>query len=432
MPRKKKAGNEEWDNGMGYFVKTKSVDVPGKRNVITASFFTFKNAYKPLSFYGDGLLVILDHIEKHNSKNNILLRIYYDFSLEKWGDAKSHVIMKKLKAHPKVELVYCDFRKSVPEEKYNILTMLFRFIPFFDFPWEDADNAFVTDIDLTPHQIKHKSTEYMLETFDKIIDENMTLFLKTPLGYTPFWYKKLSPNKITSMLGYFWGGSLKAPHSIITSFVKSFLTKDDGLVNVYKKNYFDYVTKLNRMIMRDESRKHTASKKKSQHCVSQFDCNYTYGFDEFFINFYVLHWALGNVDDIHVFMTPLAGNVHGVIGKIFEKTPLDAKNRFISQFLTHIKYGESMTFDRFHGLFRKHDWHGTNKKLHKLYCDFHKYVLKNYKSMGNIIDKREVERFQLMDTYLHDKNNLQQLSKGERKKRYNGLSKIISSKRKLK
>ena len=258
----------------------------------------------------------------------------------------------------------------------------------------------------------------------------MTFYHKTPLGYIPFWYQKLSPGKITSMLGYFWGGSIKIPHKVITSFVRSFLTKEDGLINVYKKNYFDYVTKLNKKHIRDADRKHRAYKKQSQHCVSQFDCNYTYGFDEFFINFYVLHWALGNVDDVYVYKTPVAGNIYGTVGKIFAKVPLDLKDRFISMFLAHIKYGENLTFDQFLELFKNHDWSGKNKKVQVLYSKFYKYIFRNYKSLSRMMDRRELMKLKLMPEYLHDGNNLKKLSKKELQRRYNQLDGVIRSHRK--
>ena len=428
MPRKKKGGKEEWGNGMGYFVKTKSVKVSGKKNIITVSFFTFKNAYNPLNHYGRGLLEILRHLNEYKSKNNILMRIYYDFSLEKWGDEESKETMEKLKAHPKVELVYCDFRQSVPEEKYNILTMLWRFIPFFDFPWEDSDNAYVLDIDLQPRQYEDDSIRFELNVFNKFINDKVDMMYRTPLDYAPFWYGKLFPGKKSAMQGAHWGGSLKMPHKIITSFVRSFLNNEDPLINVYKKHYFKYVKHLQKRDKRFKSK--TSSKKTSQHCVSQFYCNYTYGFDEFFINCYVLPWAYKNLKKVQVFVKPIFGKIHLPLERIFKRVPKSLKDRFIAQFLSEIKYKKSLSFHEFHELFREYDWSGKKKKLYKLYEDFHKYLFKNYKSLGPSIDRKALKFLGYMDTYIHDGNSITTLSEKSKKEKYEFLTKNIEKLRK--
>lgn len=405
--------------------KIKTIDSANK-NVICISFFTFQGAYKPLGYYANGISLLENAIRNNRTKHNILLRIYYDATIDNTTDQQARDVMSQLRESPVTELYFVDSSKLIELEKQMLLTVIFRYMPLFDFSDNDCKNAYVLDCDLTPTKSELDKITYMVNEFATMIDKGCDLKVKVPLCYTPFWSQKINLN-IDVVLGQNIGGKAGIfPAEMFVKFLNSFINKKDKVINRFLNIYVEYVKK-NEEIKKDDEK---FLKKKNSAIDGEYI--YVYGFDEFFLNFYLLPWACKNLGKICMHTTSTQGGLpHLFINTFIENQPKQKTTDFLHAFAE--KYGlsqiKNINFAQFISLYDKHDWTGKNEENNKIYEKFNEYCRINEKELisKKLINKMVFKCFKAHKVYLTDLNNFKCLSSDEKKQIVVHISRIIKN-----
>jgi hypothetical protein len=417
---KRKLGSSEQK-----FVINKIKEINGaNKNVLSVSYFTFKTAYKPVSFYGEGLLFLSEVLSTYENKHNLILRVYYDDSIEKYADPRGKEILELLKANPLVEIFHVDTSRIIDIENSMILCMIFRYLPMFDFIDNDVKFCYVLDVDLTETKKDVSKIKYSYDEFVQVIENNIDIKYKAPMCYTPFWSARLFGNRTqNTVLGNSIGGKFKLPRSIFINFINSFVDNSDPVVNQFLENYKNYV---NTTIA---NRNDDNTKKKKNTCING-QCIFVYGFDEFFLNVYFISWCYKNANKICIHMTHPQGATYILLATTFIESGNKPKlTALVEEFSEKYNFPEvsGLSFDRFLAVFGKHDYEGKNMRLHDLYNSFHKFITSKYQYLASnkLIDSGKFVCYRLNDTYLYDKNNFKCLTADEKENMYNQIDRLI-------
>jgi hypothetical protein len=366
-------------NEIGIIKNVKLLDRKVK-NLVSVSLYTLPNAYRPLSEYMKGLMTILKIVEENKFDHDIILRVYYDFTIDtELEDYKT--LMKSDYA----ELIYVDCRKLVKQENYNSLTMFMRYLPYFS---NDCNYSSVSDSDYE-NTSKEKIKYNMLDQYIDIIDKDYDFLFTTPIGYHPFWSKSMNLDYVC--LGAFNYGKVKLNLSVFITFVKDFV--NGNKFDDYKKKYIEHQNKLIRINTTDRLSKFKASKKLSQICNKKH-CYFTYGFDEMFLNTIFIPEVIKHYDNVYrKIKIPRGGEFYLLknLSKTFDIKPFLVNN--------------NLTSDEFFNLFLEHKYK-PDDELTNVYSKFRDYVIEN-NIPNNIYCSMIIE----MLFYVNDSNNVIKMNK---------------------
>ena len=369
------------------------------KNIVSVSFFTFKTAYKPVEYYGKGLKMISDVIEK---KEDIMLRVFYDSSIKKENET-----IKEIKENKRTELIYCDCDEIIPEEKRYFFMSIMRFMCYFDYEENKGTTIFVTDIDMSENK-KEDYINYILSDFEKIIKEKIDFYYKYAMCYKPFWKKELETGvKISSIiLGGYNGGKGKIDKKIFIKFIKSFMRNDDKFINKYKKIYKNY-------IKNPKIKENYKEKKKSTISLKGDDYGFNYGFDEFFLNYYIFPEMLKYKKICYRKSHP-QGHIYILLLTSLKKNK--ETEEFIKKYDSRFK-----TVKEFIEYFKIPDYEGKDKEKQEIYNNF----IKKIKEKGrNLIDKDRYNCLMENEKYITEKNMEKCIEKEERKKIIKEIEKL--------
>ena len=346
------------------------------KNLVSVSWYTLPNAYRPLSEYTKGLMTVMKIIEANKFDHDIILRVYYDFTID--TELEEYKILMK---SDYVELIYVDCRKLIKKENYNSLTMLMRYLPYFS---NDCNYNSVSDIDFNEKRdinIKYK----IIDEYIKVIDKNYDFLFMSPVGYRPFWTKL---KKLDYMcLGHSNYGRVKLDLSIFTNFINDFV--NSSKFDDYKQVYIEQQSKLIKHSTDNKFELFKASKKLSQMC-SKKHCYFTYGFDEMFLNNIIVPMIINQYDNVYrKIIKPQGGEYYLFSNLIIDKHDL----------------GE-FDYDYLIKSFGAHKYE-PDEKLSELYVKFRKFVLDN----PDKFNKFYYDMIEEMPFYLNDTNNIIKIDK---------------------
>jgi hypothetical protein len=169
------------ENDICKFTPLFDIDYKVKKDIISMCFFKMQKGYKDFSLYLNGIQNITKYY-KEKYGNTYSIRLFIDNTIY-----KDREIMKILKNTNGLELVLYHAPDFIREDDYHIglFGTLIRFFPFFDFPNNDANYVFISDIgddDQTIdnnhyilEQIKNKNFFEQLYLFKICIYENIKI-----------------------------------------------------------------------------------------------------------------------------------------------------------------------------------------------------------------------------------------------------------------
>lgn len=409
-------GSTDSDSEQKFLINKVKVLPGSDKNVISISFFTFDGSYKPLEIYIEGLSLIENIIKQNRTKYNIILRVYYDYSIKNSTNQKIKDLMKQLEESPITELFYVDISPLIEPSQSMLLTVIFRYLPLFDLPDNDCKYAYILDCDLSYFKKNDiKQVKYSIDEFVFMIEKNADIKFRMPLCYVPFWAAKLRHRSdIGITLGAYMGGKANIlPTKLLTRFLNSFMIKNDKLINKFLDNYLDYINE--NLAKKGDDEKFL---KKKNSCVNG-KCIYVYGFDEFFLNFYLLPWCCKNIKKVCLHSTMSMGGLNVLFRTTFiEKGSKPKLTAFLHEFASKYNFQKvnKMTFDQFIGMYENHDYEGKDKEKIKIYEKFNEYCRKNEKTLSKqrLVDYVSFKCFKEHKIYLTDHNNFKCLNDTEK------------------
>lgn len=398
------------------FCQFKNVKIiPGvNKNIISASYFVLKNGYKPHIYYADGLKFLSNDIKNAQTVNKILLRVYYDRTIELFGDQSAKDVIEYLKTQNHVELVYVDCDKLIDTQHAGVLGAIFRYLPFFDYDGNDVKYVWVQDIDYRENESADTHNTKCIQEFDKLITEKIELTFTSLLCYTPVWHTYLGI-PFDGILGDFFAGGIKLPLSLLVNFLNSFLNNADELVVKYKKNYIAFVNEI-----------HGKNLTKHDNIIKTCEpgnCIFSYGFDEFFLLLYFLPWCLKHGTNIQTKLKHPFGAIRRILMTTFRRGKL--ADKMINNFGILISNQTIARggFVKFIEIFRHHDYESVNSNA-ILWDKFYKFTLANMRKYKPIINETGMNCFVTNSVYLTASNRMHKYTDIERKEMYNVIGKI--------
>ena len=258
--------------------------IPGKnKNIISVAFFLMRESYKDISKYLRGMTAINSYIEVYNTAKNskhkpIYLRVYHDQSLDLSEDPRIIELMVNLRRNPYTELVLYKPGKYVQDQEYvGLFGTIIRFFPFFAFDDNDVEHYFVSDIDFSEYGLEMKKEEYIVRKLEYIIENNVGFFYDRKLCYDPFWNKGSLLNKHAILAGMI-GGNVKVDPEILKYYLDELINNKskDIIIYNFKKIYLENILGIEDL---NNSKEKVLSYRQNTIFV--------YGFDEFFLLYYV-------------------------------------------------------------------------------------------------------------------------------------------------
>ena len=388
---------KDYFSDIGEIINEKTVNMKHK-NVVSVSYFTFPNSYKPISFYTEGLSKILEIIERNNLKNNIILRVYYDFTIKKLTEQCVLDLMDKLRKSRVSELVYVDCRKLVPEKNYNSLTMLFRLLPYFNYKDNDVNYNSISDIDFTNIDIKTPHIVYhILTLFKEVMHNKYKLFGLQPPVYKPFWVN-LFPNS-KYILGCNNYGNIKLDVNIIINYIKDYVNGTDEKIEKFKIAYKELqkaINMKNENMGTDKKIQLLKDSKKTSQVCDENGCFFMYGFDEFFISHYMIPVIKDNAYIRKIYMI---GGLFTLLSSLFITTDISELNDFL-------KEHKIENYENFVKIFGTHDYECVDEYKMNLYKEFRSFCINLHTTKPKAFDKYLYSSIMCLPEYLTSKNNL--------------------------
>lgn len=391
--QKAKLSNFIGGNESCIFENVKIVERPAKeKNIVSVAFFTLPNAYKPISAYSEGIFTLLDYMEKNNSK--YLLRIYYDATVE------NNSAIKRAMDSNYAELIKCDCSKLIDLKHQNLLTVIMRYLPFFD---ETVNYAFVVDTDFA-YMRQEAAVSYppfLFQTYDKVIATKTNLLFENWLCYRPKWHDIYFSQPTPVTLGGFIVSNIKQPMNMLLKYINAFITKDDPIVvkfiKLFQKPPPDIKLNIGNMYCTETS------------------CSFTYGFDEVFLTLYYIPACLASDHKIQLKERNPIGNIKYILRQLMPQT--HKLDNFVKQFLLKQipRFKAIRNTDAFIKTFTTHDYEDKDKPLQKLYLDFRKYVMDHINEIKHLLDMKQYQCLVENDRYFTDVNNTRVLSEDEKK-----------------
>ena len=256
-------------------------NIPDYYDIITCCAFIMKNSYKSTLTYYEGLKDLVKVIEE----NNVYLYFYHDRTIEepkhKNEDINKQIktmwipLLDKMKRSNKIFCIRYDFPDFKENDFYHFSTFgtLTRFLPLFDLPeYKKTRLVYCVDIDMKKISIFYmtiKLMKYMKK------NKNISLYFRTHECYNlNFWMFIKKLNGITNfrIIANTFCSRKKYPYEYFTDFLNDILSNNNKELKE--------IVKINNNI-------HTEIK-----CCYKF----CYGFDEYFLNKYILFDIVTNGD----------------------------------------------------------------------------------------------------------------------------------------
>jgi len=405
-------------------------DPKNKHNIICIVLFRLKHLYKAFDKYLYGLEELIKYLSQYeNIKNDIKIRILYNTSIFNTNDQNELdnilAIMERANKNKHIQLVEYNCKNYKLDEIYDkgIFPVFLRYLYFFDFEDNDVKYIYASDIDFTPNKIQQNFIEFLINSFNNLIVNDINFSFHTSKCYVPFWKKKISKKDSISILGGVVGGDIKINNRILIDFLNNCdkgINSKNNLISSFYKNYVEYIN--NKNIPFEYKKKKIKS--------YESDKIFVYGLDEFFLTYFVLPHVLNNFKIKNIYQSVRnvsSGGLYELFKKLF-KYVLNGKNSdetisiynklLQSVFEKNIKKENTIkTLTEFIELLKDHDYSGeTNKPV--LYEKFYKNIVLLINSKNNNALKLNNEHllcFLLNDVYYTDKNNFNKISDEKRK-----------------
>jgi hypothetical protein len=316
-------------------IKKNNINIDtNNKYLLSTSFFYLEKCYKSSQRYINGILKILEFIEKNKF---YVLRIYYDESIFKNNKYKE--LFYKIKKNKSVELYEYSCSQFILSKPFHIGTFgtLLRFLPLFE--ESDYKVIYVLDID-------DASYGYINLYMDSLVNSDKKFYFNHIENYG-IKYNRQFDNKFGDTV-------------IANIFVKNYRFD----IKIFT-NFLDYITKSNKLFKQIENLN------KNSHILKKSSINIqcTYGLDEYFLNINLIN-TLDNKDIgwikenlyfnyfIDKLMYPIDNNLSEIICKEYYLELISLLDDNINKYT---KY--------------------TSSELKKIFNDVIKIDLRNYKEL---------------------------------------------------
>jgi hypothetical protein len=287
--------------------------------LISVVAFKLKNAYKVGKHYSDGLCKIVEFMKKN--KSNLILRLYYDYSIiNTTGRHKNEItkvwipLFKSMYESDNIQLVRYQFDEFLDKEKYHegLFGTIVRTIPMFDFDGsKDQSLVVCNDIDSYVGFIKSVHALNKVSKWDYDILFGTMMCLKLYDRHVLTYLDKYSFNY------RIMAGILYVKKSISKEVLKTFLECMINECTIYTDWYKNILKNTMKNFKIDLTVRH----------------KWSYGIDEFFINRFVLIHMLEEKKKMALFTASTAyEKTFYMIIDILPKASPEVKSRWDSLF----------------------------------------------------------------------------------------------------
>ena len=327
-------------DNLGTFKYNYIINPNEKYNVISACLFKAKDVSN-FSRYITNLLKFKD-FEIFKNKN-FVFRLYYDDSILE--DKYIKKMFSQLNKHYQLIHYDCPQFKNKDGRHNGVFGMLMRFLPFHDFPENDVNWCYITDLDGSSDSI-----EYKLNFLWKSVSKYKIDFLYT------YWYCHSTSHGISQdnyILGNRFLIKSKIPVEHLVSYVNNFV---DNIFDVYK-NLRDNIN-----IQKDKKYHH----------------KFFYGIDEIYLELIVIMYIKKNKIKYGRYVSYHFISLDELLKSLFRK--VDENNSSFIKIINSInkKYNTNYkNINDFFDFFKDYDWY-RKTNMYKQYEFFHKKAIKLY------------------------------------------------------
>jgi hypothetical protein len=246
--------------------------------------------YKDFSSYINGIKILHNYRIKNTG---FYLRIFIDETI--YSDNE---IMNEIKKLPNIELVLYSCPNFLVKDKKNhegLFGTMVRFFPIFDFPNNDANIVVISDID-----INSKTTIYTFKLIDivkRLINQSIYENIKL-----------LKFGNITKNISYEYSciynghpivyatapcviSFSRIQHNIIIDYLNE--VKSHPLTKKYSY-YYKFNVKIEETLKKEDISESSENKREKNKAKYNFDNNFIYGVDEYFLNHDLTNYLINN------------------------------------------------------------------------------------------------------------------------------------------
>jgi hypothetical protein len=357
---------------IGTFKYNYKIDPNIKYNIISIVLFKMKHSYKNFKSYIDGLFEIKKYYKKYLP--DFVIRLYYDKSVI---NDKDFIKLYKLYNESGEQLVEyeCSYYKNGVFHKGTFLTLI-RYIPFFNFKYNDTNIVYIYDADAAKKIISFKYNAYNLKKF---IDSNAEFFRTYWICHNPFHI----PIQKNFILGFGNSSKIKFPLKLFKDFIK----------NAYKIK--DLYSKLYEKVMKNK--KHN-------------DPIFFYGIDEFFLSTIIKTYLDKHKIKYMTYIKPDYQSLYDSLNnRIFYKS-ITNKNKYIyNEIINLINKKFNKNFKNINELFyyigKEIDYERKTDK-HKIYEYFRKIIISLYPKYKKELNINQYDCLVKIDKYYDNTNQL--------------------------
>ena len=284
----------------------KPSNVPSNYNVISVSFFLSKDAYKNVRIYINGLRILIDRVI-NKLPSDYYLYLYHDKTIEETKHPSNFLnnlvrydiskLLDYLKRNDRVFLFRYDYPqfKDPTNDFYHVTTFgtMVRFLPLFDYPENKNLNiVMVSDIDI------RDNIDDFVTQFHRTIETTTTMpDASIYIGYVMCYYlttwsriKRLENLTFLRVRAGSLLSKVRFPHKLFDDYMKALI---NGTA-IYPEDKEDMDLHIN-----------VARQTKGLSKGLKF----YYGYDENFLDAYVLPWIIKNKLIILAYVIPFVKHV---------------------------------------------------------------------------------------------------------------------------
>lgn len=286
-------------------------NTPSNYNVISTCIFLMKASYKSTQLYYNGLKNLTRIIENSPKEDKLYLYLFHDKTIEEKQHKDPQInkeiqelwipLLNDLRNKERIFLIRYDFPEFKEDKFYHVSTFgtIVRFLPFFDLP-ENINIDIVYCIDLDLNKTVYKQIINLISYMRKHKDIDM--YFRTRECYeVNFWtyIQKLKNVTHLRIIASSFATRIKFAFSYFTSFLRDILKN---------KN-----TELHELL----------NTIKDIDPIKGNNYKFAYGYDEYFINKYILYDAVINKLNI---LLLIQYNLSSTINDIFKRLSRETKN----------------------------------------------------------------------------------------------------------